>query len=229
MLSEQDRDRFADRGVLRLAAVLGEGLVAPIRAYVTAEIARLSAGSKGKRRAVTGGSPFEQIAELASRLRYPELGRAITPPPLLDAVRTLAASKVLAPQCQLLVTPGHQGEWTLAGLRWHTDVTPTDPKRTSGVQVFALLDDVAPRGGATLAIAGSQRLPPRSPEHADLRRILRESADLEREIEQRGLDIVEMCGRAGDVYLMDMRTLHAPSVNATSKIRMMATARYLVA
>lgn len=214
--------------MLRVPAVLGEVQVAPIRAYVTCEIARLSAGPKGKRCALPSGDPFGRIADLASRLRYPDLDKAITPPSLLEAVRTLAASKVLAPQCQLLVTPAHQGEWTLAGLRWHTDVTPTDPKRTSGVQVFALIDDVAPRGGATLAIAGSHRLPARSPEHADLRRLLRESAGLEREIDRRGLEIVEMHGQSGDVYLMDMRTLHAPSINATNKTRLMATARYLV-
>jgi ectoine hydroxylase-related dioxygenase (phytanoyl-CoA dioxygenase family) len=34
-----------------------------------------------------------------------------------------------------------------------------------------------------------------------------------------------MCGRAGDVFLMDMRVLHTPSVNATKQPRMMATTR----
>jgi hypothetical protein len=35
-----------------------------------------------------------------------------------------------------------------------------------------------------------------------------------------------MSGRAGDVYLMDMRLLHTPSINSTNKVRMMATVRY---
>lgn len=228
MLSAQDRERFRERGVLRLERALAPARVAPIRAHVTGELARLSVGPSGRRRAATHRAPFEQTTELARQLRYPELGDAITPLALLEAVRTLAASRVLAPQCQLLVTPPSRRDWVLVGLPWHTDVTATDRKRTSGVQVFALLDDVAPRGGATLAIAGSHRLPAQSPEHGDLRRIARESADLVRDLAERGLELVEMHGRRGDVYLMDMRVLHAPSVNATDKVRMMATARYLV-
>ena len=35
-----------------------------------------------------------------------------------------------------------------------------------------------------------------------------------------------MSGRAGDVFLMDMRVLHTPSVNLSSHIRMMATTRF---
>jgi ectoine hydroxylase-related dioxygenase (phytanoyl-CoA dioxygenase family) len=38
--------------------------------------------------------------------------------------------------------------------------------------------------------------------------------------------IIEMSGRAGDVFLMDMRVLHTPSVNSSSRIRMMATTRF---
>ncbi len=36
-----------------------------------------------------------------------------------------------------------------------------------------------------------------------------------------------MTGTAGDVYLMDMRILHAPSVNATTRARLVVTGRYL--
>lgn len=42
-----------------------------------------------------------------------------------------------------------------------------------------------------------------------------------------GVDVVEMSGRAGDVYLMDMRLLHTPSINATRQMRLMATTRCL--
>jgi hypothetical protein len=35
-----------------------------------------------------------------------------------------------------------------------------------------------------------------------------------------------MSGRAGDVFLMDMRALHTPSVNSTTHMRMMATCRF---
>lgn len=41
-----------------------------------------------------------------------------------------------------------------------------------------------------------------------------------------GIDIIEMSGRAGDVFLMDLRVLHTPSVNSTKNVRMMATTRF---
>jgi hypothetical protein len=43
-----------------------------------------------------------------------------------------------------------------------------------------------------------------------------------------GLELIGMCGGAGDVILMDQRLLHTPSVNATDHVRMMATARYFL-
>lgn len=47
------------------------------------------------------------------------------------------------------------------------------------------------------------------------------------EVEGLSLRLVEMCGRAGDVYLMDMRVLHTPSANAAARPRLMATTRFL--
>lgn len=43
-----------------------------------------------------------------------------------------------------------------------------------------------------------------------------------------GLKVIEMSGQAGDVYLMDMRTLHTPAINDSNRIRMMATCRCLL-
>ena len=51
---------------------------------------------------------------------------------------------------------------------------------------------------------------------------------MQRALDEYGLSIIEMSGKAGDVYLMDMRLLHTPSINATKNIRMMATARFFV-
>ena len=48
---------------------------------------------------------------------------------------------------------------------------------------------------------------------------------LERNLQELGIALVEMSGRAGDVFLMDMRVLHTPSINSTANVRMMATSR----
>jgi hypothetical protein len=55
--------------------------------------------------------------------------------------------------------------------------------------------------------------------------LLKTSVQLERDLQERGIHLVEMSGRAGDVFLMDMRILHTPSINATRNVRMMATTR----
>ncbi len=58
--------------------------------------------------------------------------------------------------------------------------------------------------------------------------MLRDTTDLEQKANGLGVSIMEMSGRAGDVFLMDMRLLHTPSVNSTKRMRMMATSRCLM-
>ena len=80
-------------------------------------------------------------------------------------------------------------------------------------------------GGGTLALAGSHVFNRRNNLRGKACEILRTGGDAT----QLGshISIVEMSGEAGDVYLMDMRVLHTPSINATHNVRMMATVRYL--
>lgn len=119
--------------------------------------------------------------------------------------------------------PPAQGAWTLEGLNWHVDIAENQRARIKGIQAFFLIDDVVPHGGATLALAGSHRIGvQRTPAAAQLRGLLRNPLDLERRLHELGITIVEMSGRAGDVFMMDMRLLHTPSVNATKNMRMMA-------
>ena len=54
------------------------------------------------------------------------------------------------------------------------------------------------------------------------------STDLKRDLQGLNVEIIEMSGRAGDVFLMDMRVLHTPSVNSSKNWRMMATCRFLL-
>jgi ectoine hydroxylase-related dioxygenase (phytanoyl-CoA dioxygenase family) len=41
------------------------------------------------------------------------------------------------------------------------------------------------------------------------------------------LEVVELTGAPGDVYFMDLRTLHAGAPNAAERPRMMATCRFV--
>ncbi|NIM43575.1 MAG: hypothetical protein GTN84_20250 [Hydrogenophaga sp.] len=89
-----------------------------------------------------------------------------------------------------------------------------------------LIDDVVPQGGATLALARSHRMPGEA--LRTLRVALKSPGDVQAALRVSDTEIVEMSGKAGDVFLMDMRVLHTPSINASKNLRMMATTRFLL-
>jgi ectoine hydroxylase-related dioxygenase (phytanoyl-CoA dioxygenase family) len=125
-------------------------------------------------------------------------------------------------------------------LNWHLDLSVPKKDELIGVQAFILIDAIQPRGGATLALAGSHRLHYLKTKNALT--VLREDDTFSALFDgSKGSDenllkpklvsgievsVVEMSGGPGDVYLMDMRVLHSPSINSTKNIRMMATNRF---
>lgn len=130
---------------------------------------------------------------------------------------------------QFLLSPPNQGAWTLKELNWHVDVKSETLDHLPGVQAFFLIDDVPPHGGATLALSGSHKLSQASVgARSRLREALMSNDILEGTLRDFGLKVIEMSGQAGDVYLMDMRTLHTPAINDSNRIRMMATCRCLL-
>ncbi|WP_431511111.1 phytanoyl-CoA dioxygenase family protein [Variovorax sp. DAIF25] len=231
-MSPTQIDHFRTHGYLHLEGFHPKPRVAPLRQKLRDELKRL-AGAKGGLSAVQRLPLFQQIGKLSALVNLPGLHEALVTPALLDFIAKLGhrappSAATGHPGTQLLLSPPQQGDWTLQGLNWHVDLAarPQDP--LPGVQAFFLIDDVAPHGGATLALAGSHRIDTRRPasdSQPALRELLKDPLDLERRLGEQGLAIVEMCGRAGDVFLMDMRVLHTPSVNATKQPRMMATTR----
>ncbi|MDQ0013102.1 hypothetical protein J2W23_001481 [Variovorax boronicumulans] len=220
---------FVDKGYLRLEGFHPQKQVAGVRQKLLDELKRLKAvpGGKGLPGSLQRLPLFQQIGKLSALVKAPGLHEALVTPGLIDCVTRLGGRAPSAIQdTQLLLSPPSQGASTLEGLNWHVDIAarPQDP--LPGVQAFFLIDDVAPGGGATLALAGSHRAgAPGQPSAARLREALKTPGDLARNLEQLGIGIVEMSGRAGDVFLMDLRLLHTPSVNSTKNVRMMATAR----
>lgn len=232
-LSPADLAAFEQQGWLRLEGFHPRRHVAGIRQQLLDELKRLGIWSGGRplSRQFRDLPPFQQTGRIAAAVRVPGLHEALVTPGLGALVGEFArGARVDAQATQLLLSLPHQADWTLQGLNWHVDVAagPRDP--LPGVQAFVLVDDLAPRGGATLALAGSHREDRRAPAgRAPLRELLKASRALESDLKEIGVGIVEMAGRAGDVYLMDMRVLHAPSINATRNLRMMATTRFFFA
>jgi len=139
-------------------------------------------------------------------------------------------------------------EWGVPSSGWHIDAHYGGAlSPTRGVKTHALLDDIAPRGGATLILSGSHRLvynwfkahpPPPGTRSADMRKLLQahpyiaelhadgDSSEriarfMERtqEIEGVPLRVVENVGCAGDVILVHPLVLHAATRNNSARPR----------
>lgn len=231
LLSPDQRDAFAEQGCLRLPGFLSRAQVEPVRRQVLDELKREKIWASGRTLStqLSGLPAFQQIGRVSGRVKVPNLQQVLVTPELCAIVSAIAGDARVAPAAtQLLLSLPHQGTWTLAGLNWHLDLAAGPSGGVPGVQAFFLLDDLVPQGGATLALAGSHRgEKQRIPGHSSLRALLKNSEDLEQDLRRAGVAIVEMSGRAGDVFLMDMRVLHTPSINASRNVRMMATARFL--
>jgi hypothetical protein len=143
--------------------------------------------------------------------------------------------------------------WTVPHGGWHNDFWPVrDHSDSRAVQLFVILNDLEAGGGGTLVLTGSHRLVRRYLDRSDvgphpkrLRRLLgadpwlRElwhpdgSASAEGRICRFMIDggtvgdvplrVVELTGRAGDVYLMHCDTFHCAAPNVSDRPRMMAT------
>lgn len=228
-MNATQRDLFEINGYLRLPGFHPKTRLAGIRRAVLDEV-KQSSERPGASKALRRLPIFQQIGQLSSLVKVRDLHTTLMTPELVDVIRQLAEPSPFTIQdTQLLLSPPNQGPWALAGLNWHVDVAADRHDRLPGVQAFFLIDDVVPHGGATLAIAGSHRLIHSGPgSYAELREALRSRVDPEPRLQALGVELLEMSGQAGDVFLMDMRLLHTPSVNAARNVRMMATSRCLV-
>lgn len=225
-------DFFKEHGYLRLEGFHADKQMAPIQRQLLVELKRLKVWASGKSLSSTWRAmpPFQQIARLSTLIKMPGVHETLMTPALLSILSSVAGRPLgKAQDTQLLLSLPRQGTWTLQRLNWHVDVNADPPDQLPGIQAFVLIDDVAPHGGATLALAGSQRSHARgsAPALALRELLMKAPADLEAQLADRGIHILEMCGKAGDVILMDMRLLHTPSINATQHVRMMATSRFL--
>jgi len=151
----------------------------------------------------------------------------------------------MMPGQQILFTLPGEEPWCIPHDVWHVDMPRFGDGASPGLQAFVLLEDIDHQGGATLVVAGSHHLFNRSGILAskELKRRMRVHAyfkalfdparpawtDL---AQARGyaddvnLEVVELSGKAGDVFLMDLRLLHTPAPNASSEARMMLTCRF---
>lgn len=234
-----DTEKFSEQGILALRGFHPRKLVGAARDSILSELARLNLKVNGKivSSKIQDLPVFQQTGRLGQMVGQREEVDRLFSADLCVAMNTLAGKKLkpAQPHSQILLSFSHKTEWSLNGLNWHLDLAPPKVDQIPGVQAFILIDDVQPQGGVTLALAGSHKLHYASRDR-NAHEILRRSSEFfsrpekylkPQVIEGTPIQIVEMSGRAGDVYLMDLRVLHSPSINARRNIRMMATNRYL--
>jgi phytanoyl-CoA dioxygenase PhyH len=250
-LTSQQLDEFARSGLLRLEGLLPLDGVARARDAVLSRLARAGLWKDGAWRLDALPRPQwpdtgvktakiigNTLPEVAALLDAPALCRAIDT--LLDG-RPFDRSVYKRPQ--MLFTLPNADRWTLPQ-GWHVDTPRLASGVRPGVQLFACLDTVAPEGGGTVAVAGSHRLlserrslrPSRVTELLDREPFFHrlfsgvgdDDARLPRgKVGNIALEVVELTGEPGDVWLMDLRTHHCGAPNASARPRMMMTYRYL--
>ena len=98
---------------------------------------------------------------------------------------------------------------------WHVDFARLASGQRPGVQLFAFLDMVEPRGGGTLVLAGSHRLLNirRFLRNADIRRLLRREAFFAELYDEASADRAQLMlriGIVGDVPLEVVELAGAP-------------------
>lgn len=209
-ISKNEQAEFFTNGILSFKHLIPKSKTGAAKDYLLSELTRLRLRENGKwhTRKFDGISPFQVSGKIAQGIHPHTHLDNVIPKELGAYLNILAGCKLQPsqPRPQILVTPPQKETWSIPETGWHVDLNATSVDSVPGIQVFVLLDDIAPKGGATMAIRGSHK-----------------SRDLSPTPDR----VAEMCGKAGDVYLMDMRVLHAPSINATKNARMMLTSRYL--
>lgn len=251
MLSAAQRETFAERGLLHLPRLVPEARITALRDRVLAYFR--AHGLVPKEMPPGFAVRPSKTRGLVKTLGFEETWTAQVSA-ILDALLGAGGWRVPHGAGQLLAVtyPVPDGAWRLPHQVWHLDYQAPGAARTlPGIQVFLCVDRVAPRAGGTLVACGTHRLidalrlragaewPGAS---ADVRKRLRTEAPWFRELcslragEDRearfmaradgaGLQVVELAGEAGDVFVMHPWLVHAPSANCGERPRLVLTER----
>lgn len=238
MVTAAQLDEYTDRGVLRLPGAIPAPRAAAMRDRVWAHL-------------------FDRYAIRADRPdtwpeRAPAHFQKLTATGAFDAMASdelrtaldglLGAGRWQPPEHwgrPLVTFPGDG--WDVPARGWHVDA-PDEPGAFVTAVVFAHLAPVRPRGGGTLVLAGSHRLPvPTGLRSADLKTYLGAvdpwlrdlwNPDAEGDRIQRylaggavvggvPLRVEELTGEPGDAVVMHPRLLHAVAPNGLPEPRLM--------
>ena len=182
-IDEKARREFAERGVVRIHGLIPEAAIAPNRERVYGILEEAGVWQDGRWvthdepdegqppgkfnwLAPTKHLPMRRIRDCAKSKAF----QAMFAADALAAAKEFGGERLFANEPpasgafeafsrpQLLFTPPGARHWFVPNTIWHVDVPRLGEVGTPGVQIFILLDDIPPGGGATLVLAGSHRL-----------------------------------------------------------------------
>ncbi len=242
-LSSEQIETFSRDGVLRLDGLLRPGAIGPAREAVLGQLGRLGLWDGARWTLPQDGRRVKVAREIGHR--HAAVEALIEEPSILalvdDLLESRAFDRAVYKRPQILFSLPDALAWSLPG-GWHTDSPRLASGERLGVQVFTFLEPVEARGGGTVVVAGSHRLlnDGKSRVPREVNRALRQEAFFRPLYGQAGgaelpsgsvgevpLRVVELTGQPGDVWVMDLRVLHAAAPNATDRPRVMVTHRFL--
>lgn len=253
-LSSEQRAAFDREGVLRLPQFVSPPALEAARAVVLKPLSELGLWRDGAWRVDALPRPKWPAKGLkapkAIGNRHAELAALFEEPAARALVDELLEGRdhdrTIYRRPNVLITLPNADAWFVPN-QWHADGMRLKSGESPGVQLFVMLDDVAPGGGGTMAVAGSHRLlnDGRNLKTAQIRdELVREPffRDLYADerapgraelLDRRGrvgdveVALVEMTGAAGDVWVIDLRVLHSAAPNAAATPRLMVTNRFV--
>jgi len=256
-LTEGQRREFKHRGIVRLPKFLSTDAAFQIRDTVYGVLERAEVWHDGQWTGdrFSGDAYFANVhSPLLKKLKEGTKSCAafstLCTRGLHEAAEFLVDGRKLVTTLerpQLLFTAPNAERWEVPHKMWHMDVPRLGEIGCPGVQMFTFVDRVDNQSGGTLVAAGSHhyindqgRVRSKqvkrhlSRKHAWFKDLLRPHGDRSHhcdtvtkdgEIE---LQVLELTGEPGDVWLMDLRMLHSLAPNISNRLRLMMTQRYFL-
>jgi ectoine hydroxylase-related dioxygenase (phytanoyl-CoA dioxygenase family) len=239
-LSPEQRRRFDERGLVRLDGFVPRATAETMAERLWADLARREGLQRRAPASWRVERPFQFQALQASGAFD-----AMATPAVRALLDDLLGRDRWAPPAhwgQPLVCFPTAGDWDVPHRQWHLD-GPCDPaaRRSLVGRLFLILAPLSPHGGGTVVATGSHRIVEAIADRAgvqlsssEMRKRLRAEhgwfdalmspgdgrvarfMDAGVEVAGVPLQVEEMTGRPGDLYLMHPRALHAPAPNKAS-------------
>ncbi len=243
----REQQELQERGLTRLNYRIEDSIVAPVRERILRKLSETKNTNPLDNAKPIKLKNLQKSEGIMGPLISQELKQQLNN--LVDnrsLVRSPPHHQILLTRPYLKIVGGQCTNWGIPSSVWHTDVPRAKSLGMPGIQIFVFLDEVKSSSGGTLLVEGTHRLLndhahmsskrfkqllKREPYFNDLMNNQKPNPiDLLAEYHQIGgvpVKVTELTGLPGEVFVADLRLLHAPSDNASNQTRIMMTQRFL--